>query len=164
MSDDQTNDDAPAPIPCVPIAFIDRYQIVGDDTVLFMRSAHGDELALRFGNASLDPLRVKVNDALTDARQAAMPAGQTAYQVPQSWAVEPAAKVPQTFAVGSSDQVRNYTSLTFDAGAPGAATFMMDDESALNMCRAISENIGKRNAALRSGIAVPRKLILPRGH
>jgi hypothetical protein len=160
----QSNDDAPAPIPCVPIAFIQRYQIVGDDTVLFMRSGHGDELALRFRNANLDGLRLKINDALTDARQAAMPKGQTAYEVPQSWAVEPAAKVPQSFAIGSSDQVRNCTSLTFDAGAPGAATFMMDDESALAMCRAISESIGKRNAALRSGIATPRKLILPRGH
>jgi hypothetical protein len=142
-----------SPIPCVPIARGVRYQVVGNDTVFFLQSTHGDELALRIPSAGLHGLRAMVHDAINDAEQAAQPPAMIAF------------KYPQSFSVGHSDQVRNHVALCFDQGAPGAVTFMLADETATNLIRQIAADMGgrKRKTDLRNGIAVPAgpKLILP---
>ncbi len=137
---------------CVPITGAEKYLIVGEDVAFVFNAADGEQLAIRLKTAGLGQLRTMVWDAMVDAEAQRMPAGTFAF------------KVPQSFQVGHSDNYRNHVVLSFDSGSPGSANFMIEDNTAIRMCQMIGENIGKRNAALRNGIATPRKgLILPGG-
>lgn len=78
---------------------------------------------------------------------------------------------PQTFAVGHSDQMRGMVAITFDEKTADEATFILADQSGLDLAGAIERNVfmrmpmedRRRHLTRRSPIIPPRggKLILP---